>query len=53
MVLVCRAGRVEGVMTLDRDYTHPMREDVKKKSLSPPLAGNQGRGDLHPALPPF
>jgi hypothetical protein len=24
------------------DYAHPIKEDVKEKILSPPLAGNQG-----------
>ena len=26
----------------NRDFTHPVKEDVKKKSLSRPLAGSQG-----------
>jgi len=25
----------------DLDFTHPMKEDVKKKILSPPLAGTR------------
>ena len=29
-------------LALHRYFTHPVKEDVKKKSLSRPLAGSQG-----------
>jgi len=30
------------VVEQHRHSTHPVKEDVKEKDLSPPLAGNQG-----------
>jgi hypothetical protein len=30
------------ILSKSGDYAHPMKGDVKKKILSPPLAGNQG-----------
>ena len=39
-------------LTKYRDYTHPIKEDVKKKFFSVPLEGN-GAGRLHRALPPY
>jgi len=33
---------VARLLTKHRHCTHPMKGDVKKKILSPPLAGNQG-----------
>ena len=36
------ANATAPVLDSTRDCAHPMREDVKEKILSPPLAGNQG-----------
>ena len=30
------------MLSQNRHCTHPVKGDVKKKTLSPPLAGNQG-----------
>jgi hypothetical protein len=35
-------GKAERIAFATGDFTHPIKEDVKKKILSPPLAGNQG-----------
>jgi len=43
---------MRGLLTKNRHYTHPIKEDVKKKFFSVPLEGHEA-GSLHPALPPL
>jgi len=41
---ICSSGvAVENCqLAINRHFTHPVKEDVKKKGLSRPLAGSQG-----------
>jgi hypothetical protein len=36
------AASQRGLLALNRDYTHPIKEDVKKKFFSVPLEGTRG-----------
>jgi hypothetical protein len=44
MKIASTLGRfvIDRQLSIHPDFTHLMKEDVKKKILSPPLAGNQG-----------